>query len=217
MDVRSDRTDVSAVVIVEGVSDQVAIEALAERRGLDLAAAGIQVVRLGGAHRIGTFLEQLGSRTDRLRLGGLCDAAEEWVFRGALQRAGFGSDLTRAELEQLGFYVCDEDLEDELIRALGAQAVEEILQANGDLHRFRTLQQMPAWRGRGTDEQLRRFMGSGGRRKIRYARFLVDALDLECVPRPLDQVLAHVARESRPRTACQHRVSTIRRNASNDG
>jgi hypothetical protein len=55
MNVRSDRTDVNAVVIVEGVSDQIGIEALAERRGLDLAAAGIQVVRLGGAHRIGNL------------------------------------------------------------------------------------------------------------------------------------------------------------------
>jgi hypothetical protein len=35
-------------------------------------------------------------------------------------------------------------------------------------------------------------MGSGGSRKIRYARLLVDALDLEKIPRPLDQVLAHV-------------------------
>ena len=35
-------------------------------------------------------------------------------------------------------------------------------------------------------------MGSGGRRKIRYARFLVEALDLDQVPRPLDLVLAHV-------------------------
>jgi hypothetical protein len=34
-------------------------------------------------------------------------------------------------------------------------------------------------------------MGSGGRRKIRYARILVAALDLERVPRPLDRVLAH--------------------------
>jgi hypothetical protein len=42
------------------------------------------------------------------------------------------------------------------------------------------------------EEQLRRFMGSGGRRKIRYARFLVEALDLTQVPRPLDLVLAHV-------------------------
>jgi len=98
-------------------------------------------------------------------------------------------------MEKLGFYVCVADLEDELIRALGAAAVEGILRANGDLRRFRTLQQMPAWRGRPTEEQLRRFMGSGGRRKIRYARFLVDALDLKRVPRPLDRVLAHAAEQ----------------------
>jgi hypothetical protein len=31
-----------------------------------------------------------------------------------------------------------------------------------------------------------------GNRKIRYARLLVEALDLAQVPRPLDSVLAHV-------------------------
>jgi hypothetical protein len=41
-------------------------------------------------------------------------------------------------------------------------------------------------------EQLRRWLGSGGSRKIRYARLLVDALDLDRVPRPLERVLAHV-------------------------
>ena len=96
-------------------------------------------------------------------------------------------------MERLGFFVCVADLEDELIRALGAAAVEDILRRNGDLHRFRTLQQMPAWRGRAVEEQLRRFMGSGGRRKIRYARIFVDALDLDSVPRPLDRVLAYAA------------------------
>jgi hypothetical protein len=35
-------------------------------------------------------------------------------------------------------------------------------------------------------------MGSGARRKIRYARLLVEALDHAEVPRPLDRVLAHV-------------------------
>ena len=193
MGVTFDQPDVSAFVVVEGVSDQIAIEALAERRGVDLGAARIRVVRLGGAHRIGSFLDQLGPRRDGVRFAGLCDAGEEPVFRRALERAGLGSDLTRAEMEQLGFYVCVADLEDELIRALGASAVEDILRANGDLHRFRTLQQMPEWRGRAIEEQLRRFMGSGGRRKIRYARLLVDALNLERVPRPLDQVLAHAA------------------------
>jgi hypothetical protein len=148
-------------------------------------------VQLGGAHRIGGFLDELGPPGEG-RVAGLCDAGEEPVFRRALERAGLGTGLTRARMEELGFYVCVEDLEDELIRALGAIAVEDIVRANDDLHRFRTLQQMPEWRGRAPEEQLRRFMGSGGRRKIRYARLLVDALDLERVPRPLDGLLAHV-------------------------
>ena len=182
--------DVQAVVVVEGESDHVAIETLAARRGVDLAAEGIRIERLGGAHRIGKFLEQFRPGKGGPRLGGLCDAGEEPVFRRALERAGFGSELTRDDLERLGFYVCDADLEEELIRALGAPRVEEILEENYDLHRFRTLQQMPAWRGRPAEEQLRRFMGSGGRRKIRYARFLVEALDPGQIPRPLDRVLA---------------------------
>jgi uncharacterized protein (DUF2384 family) len=95
-------------------------------------------------------------------------------------------------MESLGFYVCVADLEEELIRALGADAVERVVDAQGDLRSFRTLQKQPAWQGRAKEEQLRRFMGSGGRRKIRYARLLVDALDLADVPRPLDRLLAHV-------------------------
>ena len=84
------------------------------------------------------------------------------------------------------------DLEDELIRSLGAAAVEEVVEAQGDLRSFRTLQKQPEWQGRPVEEQLRRFMGSGGRRKIRYARLLVDALDLTRVPRPLDGLLAYL-------------------------
>jgi hypothetical protein len=95
-------------------------------------------------------------------------------------------------MERLGFFVCDVDLEDELIRSLGTQAVEAILDARGDLGSFRTLQKQPAWRGRAVEEQLRRFMGSGGSRKIVYASVLVEALDLARVPQPLDGVLAHV-------------------------
>ena len=55
----------------------------------------------------------------------------------------------------------------------------------------------PEWRDRATEDQLRRFMGSGARRKIRYARLLVDALDLERVPRPLDGALSHAVTGSR--------------------
>jgi hypothetical protein len=179
---------VTALVVVEGPSDQAALETLARRRGIDVAGAHIRLVQLGGAHRIGTFLDDVG---DGARLAGLCDAGEEPVFRRALERAGLGRDLTRARMEQLGFYVCVEDLEDELIRALGADAVEDVIRAGGDIRRFRALQQMPAWRDATTEAQLRRFLGVGAGHKIRYARLLVDALDLEGVPRPLDRVLAH--------------------------
>ena len=182
-----------AVVLVEGISDQVAVEALAERRGRDLDAEGISVVPIGGAQAIGKFLTRFGPHGLDVTLAGLCDAGEESDFRRGLERAGLGSNLTRAGMEHRGFYVCVADLEDELIRSLGAAAVEHVVDAQGELRSFRTLQKQAAWQGRTTDEQLRRFMGSGARRKIRYARLLVDALDLTTqVPRPLDRVLAHV-------------------------
>jgi hypothetical protein len=181
-----------AVVLVEGISDQVAVEALAERRGRDLDAEGISVVPIGGAQAIGKFLDHFGPHGLDVKLAGLCDAGEEDDFRRGLERAGLGSNLTRAEMEQRGFYVCVADLEDELIRSLGAAAVEQVVDAQGELRSFRTLQKQAAWHGRSTEEQLRRFMGSGGRRKIRYARLLVEALDHAEVPRPLDRVLAHV-------------------------
>jgi hypothetical protein len=182
----------AAVVLVEGISDQVALEALAQRRGRNLDAESISIVPIGGAQAIGNFLDRFGPNGDDVKLAGLCDAGEEGDFRRGLERAGLGSNLTRTEMEQLGFYVCDADLEDELIRSLGAAAVERVVAAQGELRSFRTLQKQAAWHGRSTEEQLRRFMGSGGRRKIRYARLLVDALDLAQVPRPLDRVLAHV-------------------------
>ncbi|MGH2557130.1 MAG: hypothetical protein ACRDHO_15670 [Actinomycetota bacterium] len=125
-------------------------------------------------------------------MAGLCDAAEEGDFKRGLERAGIGSNLTRADMESLGFYVCVADLEDELIRSLGTAAVEQIVDAQGELGSFRTFQKQPAQQGKTTAEHLRRFMGTRGGRKIAYAPLLVAALDLTQVPRPLDRVLAHV-------------------------
>jgi len=180
------------VVLVEGISDRIALETLAARHGRDLAAEDVAVVPIGGAQAIGRYLELYGPRGLGLTLAGLCDAGEEREFRRGLERAGLGGGLTRTTMETLGFYVCEADLEDELIRALGTDAVERVVEANGDLRAFRTLQKQPEWRGRPAGEQLRRFMGSGGRRKIRYARLLVEALELAQVPRPLDRVLQRI-------------------------
>ncbi|HEU4943395.1 MAG TPA: TOPRIM nucleotidyl transferase/hydrolase domain-containing protein [Gaiellaceae bacterium] len=177
------------VVLVEGTSDQRAIEALAERLGRSLEAERISVVPMGGAQAIGRFLASYGPNGQNLRLAGLCDVQEEDDFRRGLEQAGLGSNLTRADMEQLGFFVCVRDLEDELIRAHGADSVERVAEAHGDLQAFRTLQKQPAWHGQPVEEQLRRFMGSGGRRKLRYASYLVSALNPADVPRPLAGVL----------------------------
>jgi hypothetical protein len=184
--------DVRTVVLVEGMSDQCAVETLAERRGRKLDAEGIFIVPIGGAKNIRRFLEMYGPRGYDIRVTGLCDAGEERGFRRALERTGLGADLGRDEMEALGFYVCVADLEDELIRSLGAASVQRVVEAQGELGSFRTLQKQPAQQGRTIEQQLRRFMGTRSYRKIRYARLLVNALDLTRVPRPLDQLLAHV-------------------------
>jgi hypothetical protein len=100
-------TDTRWVVLVEGPSDQAAVEALARRVGRDLAAEGVEVVSIGGAHAVGRFLTDL---PDGARSAGLCDLGELVSFGRALERMGVGPAGTREELEALGFYVCEPDL-----------------------------------------------------------------------------------------------------------
>lgn len=181
------------VVLVEGISDQIAVETAATCRGRDLDAERVAVVPIGGAHAIGRFLATLGPLATRVRLAGLCDRHEEEVFRRGLTASHVGAPRTRADLERLGFYVCVEDLEDELIRAVGAARVEALFDSQGDLGSFRTLQNQPAWRGRRPEAQMRRFLGSGSHRKSRYARLLVEtAVGRDVLPRPLAALLTAI-------------------------
>jgi hypothetical protein len=181
-----------SAVLVEGTSDQLALEALARRRRRNLDAEGVAIVAMGGATNIRGFLNRYGPHGLDVRLAGLCDVGEEGDFRRGLEQAGLGSNLTRVDMEGLGFYVCIADLEDELIRALGVPAVERVIEAQGELEAFRTFQREPQWRARTAEEQLRRFFGTHRGRKIQSAALLVDALDLTRVPRPLDGVLGSV-------------------------
>jgi hypothetical protein len=165
------------VVLVEGASDQCAVETLARRLRRDLVDEGVTVMPMGGATNIGHFVRHLGRD---VRLAGLYDIGEEGVFRRA---------LVSDDLESLGFFVCDKDLEDELIRALGADAVERVIAAQGQLGKLRTLQRQPAHRGEAIEATLRRFMGTTSGRKLQYARVLVEALALDRVPPPLSRLL----------------------------
>jgi hypothetical protein len=181
-----------AIVLVEGISDQIALETLARRRGRDLDAEGVAILPIGGVHAITRYLARFGPDGANVRLAGLCDAGDEDIFRRGLAEGRFGRPKTRADMERLGFYVSVEDLEDELIRALGVATVEALFESQDDLGSFRTLQMQPSWRGRDVEAQMRRFLGSGARRKLRYARLLVGSMDLDRVPRPLDALLAEV-------------------------
>ncbi|WAU84211.1 ATP-dependent endonuclease [Streptomyces sp. Qhu-G9] len=180
------------VVLVEGGSDRVAVEALAARHGRDLDEERVSVVPLGGATSIGRFVDLCGPEGLDVRLAGLCDVAEERFFRRALERAGIGSDLTPDGLESLGFYLCDADLEDELIRSLGADLIQHVVEEQGELRAFRTFQNQPAQRDRTVEQHLHRFLGTHSGRKAQYARELVSSLDLDRTPRPLERLLAHL-------------------------
>jgi len=169
------------VVLVEGESDRVAVRTLAARRGLVLDDYGVAVVAMGGA----TEIRRHVALHNGSRLAGLCDVGEERFFRSALGVAPGGG------LAERGFFVCDRDLEDELIRALGPAAVEDVIAAEGELRSLRRFQDQPAQRERDPRDQLRRFLGTRSGRKAQYARALVEALG-DAVPEPLEALLAHV-------------------------
>ena len=183
------------VVLVEGMSDQAAVQTLAVRCGRDLRGEGVFVVPMGGATNIGHFLAMFGPPGFGVRLAGLCDQGEEHDFRRGLERAGLGTRLDRAgplELAALGFFVCVADLEDELIRSLGTRRVEELIEAQGEGGPFRTFTRQPAHRAEPREQQLRYFMGTRSGRKIRYGHLLAAALDLTRVPAPLAGLLSRV-------------------------
>jgi hypothetical protein len=154
------------VIAVEGTSDKDVLERIARRLGRDLAAEGITIRAIGGAHAIRRFVAELGSG---VAVRGLCDENEEHLFRRVLDDV----------------FVCVPDLEGELIRALGVERMLEIV----DRDSFQTLQRQPAQRGRPLELQLYRWLRSISGRYHRYLPILVDALDLDHLPAPLAGVL----------------------------
>jgi hypothetical protein len=159
-----------AVVLVEGITDRIALESVAAKLGRDLAREGVEIVPIGGAQAI----RRAAAGYEGHRLVGLCDAGEERWFRRVLGDAA---------------HVCTLDLEDELIRALGVGRVEDVLAAEGDLETFRNFQNQPAWRGRPVEAQLRRWFQASARRCSRYPPLLLAAIEPHEIPQPLVEVL----------------------------
>ncbi|MFB9308172.1 hypothetical protein BJY17_002362 [Agromyces hippuratus] len=188
------------VVLVEGDSDRLAVEALAARLGHDLAEAGVRVVSMHGVTNLHRHLGEIAGLRSRPRVVGLFDAAEIGYVRRAVDDAGLGSATTLDELAGLGFFACDPDLEGELIRALGIDRMQQLLAEHGEIARFRGFQHQPAQRGRATDAQLRRFLGTHAGRKAQFAPLMIDALDPARIPAAMRALVeTAVERESAPR------------------
>jgi hypothetical protein len=182
-----------AVVLVEGNSDRVALQTLADRLVRDLAAEGIEIVAMGGVTNTRAFASRYGPHGLDVRLSGLYDAAEEHKVRHGLAAAGLPRALEPGGHSGLGFYKCSADLEDELIRALGVEAVEAVIDAAGETRSLRLLAGMPAQRDWTREAVLRRFLGVRSGRKARYAALLVAALEPSQAPEPLAEVLMRVS------------------------
>jgi hypothetical protein len=147
---------------------------------------------MGGAANIGHFASALGPPGLGLPLAGLCDEGEEQQLRRGLALAGLAPGPGRAGLRRAGFHICVADLEDELIRALGVDAVDDVIETQGEARRLRALRNQPAQLGRSPERQLRRFIAGRSGAKLRYAVALTGALDLGRLPPPLDGLLAQL-------------------------
>lgn len=179
------------LVLVEGESDAAAVRALADRIGCDPALHHIEIRSADGVSNFPRLLADFVRMHPGAAVCGMYDLAEERHVRRALVDAGI--PVAAGEpLESFGFFACVADLEDELIRALGTEAVERVLETQEELHSFRRFQAMPQHRRAAVHQQLRRFLGTRATRKIRSARRLVEALDLARLPHPLAQLAARL-------------------------
>lgn len=97
-------------------------------------------------------------------------------------------------LEQTGARVatsvCDVDLEDELIRAVGVAGMLAVVDAQGERTSYERMAQQPVQRGRTDHQRLHRWLGARSGHKLGYAGLLAGAVDLDAAPAPLVAVLA---------------------------
>ena len=147
----------------------------------------MSLVAIQGATNIAKDLRKHLALARAGRLAGLCDAAEAPIFRSAIEDVGLGDDL-----EAAGFFVCRLDLEDELIRALGAERVVALIEEHGEGVGFAKFQQQPHQRTRPLEAQLHRFAGIKAGRKVRYGGMLAGALTEEATPEPLRRLIGRI-------------------------
>jgi hypothetical protein len=184
-------TTIHTLVLVEGDSDAAAVRALADLIGCDLGLHCIQICSAAGVTNFSRVFTDFLHTHPSAGFCGMYDVADEQYVRLALANAGIPI-AAHESLESFGFFACIADLEDELIRSLGTESVERVLEAQDELNSFRRFQAMPQHRHSPVHQQLRRFLGTRATRKIRSAQRLVEAMDLARLPHPLRQLAARL-------------------------
>lgn len=178
----------AAVVLVEGRSDLAAVRAAATVLGVDLDAAGIDVVAMDG---VTNLLRALTALPTGARPIVLADGAEEPWVRRALARIPDPPPVL----------LCDRDLEDELLAALGDERALAVLEEAGDLAAFRVFAGQPAQRDRSERARLHRFVGTASGRKERMAAAFTAALGAGELPPPLAGAIRGAMAAAQPRRA----------------
>ena len=121
---------------------------------------------------------------------GICDSDKESDWATVLLNAGMIAKADRPSMHGAGFFVCDRDLEDELVRAYGAANVVALIQEEGEGAAFVRFTGQPVHKAKSLDEQLMAFIQKG--RKVRYAPLIVERLELSKIPPSLEQVTSYV-------------------------
>jgi hypothetical protein len=162
-------------VLVEGESDRRALLTLAPR----LRVPAPEVVVMNGITNLRRHLAEVDGSSVLL----LHDRGESAYVARVL--ADGPADVLR--------FVCDLDLEDELIRAVGVPGVLAVVEARGERAAYDLMAQQPAQRDRPDAQRLRRWLGARSGHKLAYAGFLAEAVPLGAVPAPLRDLLASAA------------------------
>ncbi len=172
--------EATVVVLVEGISDQIAVDAMLARseRGVD---DHVVAVPIGGAQAVDNALATFSERDD-LMVFGLCDHAEANFFADAFAAHGLDGN----------YFVCNPDLEAELIAAFEPDELESLIEAQGELKSLRIMQKQAAWRDRPFAEQVHRWIRARALRSSRYASVLITAADEERLPRPLRELTSRI-------------------------
>lgn len=179
------------VILVEGISDLLAIRMLARRSDRDLDSAGATLLSLDGGGLFVHYLALFGPNGLDLRLLGLVDADHEQTWSIALTNAGVPI-ADRGALNAAGVQVCVPDLEGEFVVALGTQRVAELLDEESQTADFEAWIVQKGLVQVSPERRQAAWIGRSSASKVFWAPVLAENTPLDDIPAPLSALLSDV-------------------------